>query len=296
MRKIDLNEKYIINPVYKFRSDIKRVVLSNNNSLYVNNYDHLQEEFSKSFVSIIHPLVAYLFSFFDGKTILKDTLKKLSKVLDMEEDKVLETFKIYIYNEDKVLYKISDKLCVPIPKNFIIKKGNLSERNVLENIDIDEMMKNELDLATLRYYIPNEILLMITNKCITDCVYCYANTKPKIRNPLNFERITELVKEAHSLGCRDFGLAGGEIFLYEKWDKLIELLHQYEYDPYISTKIPITEKEIKRLKELNVRRIQISLDTINPEILKKTLKVNLNYFEKIKHTLDLLKKMKLNSW
>ena len=289
MQNIDLNENYIINPAYKFRSDIKRIVLTNNNSLYVNNYDRINDEYTLSFSTIVHPLVAYLFSFFDGSKTLKDTIKSLSEALEVAEDKVLETFKMYVYNDEKIFYRMSDKHIAPIPKNFIIKKGNLEKRNLLENIDIEKMLDGDIDLTTMRYYIPNEMVLMVTNKCFTDCVYCYANTKPTVDKQLSFERIEELVKEAYSLGCRDFGLAGGDLFTYKNWDKLLELLHKHEYNPYISTKIPIGEKEIKRLKELNVEKVQISLDSINSTILSETLKVPLNYLEKMKHTFDLLK-------
>jgi len=242
MIQVDLNEKYIINPAYKFRSDIKRVVVTNNNSLYVNNYDHNDDNFTKNFSTILHPLVAYLFSFFDGKSSLKDTIQMLSDTLDISEDKVLETFIMYIENEDKIIYRMSEKYIALIPKNFIIKKGKLKERNLLEGINIDEILNIGVDMDTIRYYIPNEITLMITNKCLTDCVYCYANTKPTIKTPLSFERITEIVKEAHLLGCRSVELAGGDIFTYKNWYEVIELLNKYEYSPYISTKIPITEK------------------------------------------------------
>lgn len=293
MKNINLNEKYVINPAYKFRSDIKRIVLTNNNSLYVNNYDHVIDNITQSFSTIIHPLVAYLFSFFDGTMALKDTIKKLSEILETPEEKVLETFNIYIYNEEKVIYRLSEKHLAPIPKNFIIHKGQLKNRDLLKNIDIYEMLDNNIDLETTRYYIPNEITLMITNKCQTDCLYCYANTKIKVETPLSFKRIKEIVEEAHSLGCRSVELAGGDIFTYKNWDKIIKLLHEYEYSPYISTKIPITEKEVKRLKELNIEKIQISLDSVNPQILNHLLKVPLDYFEKMKNTLNLLRDYKI---
>ena len=279
----------MINPAYKFRNDIKRVVLTNNNSLHINIYDQVRKDFSSSFSTIMHPLVAYLFSFFDGSMTLNDTFKKISSITGKSEEAVKNSFISFINNSESLVYPMSDKFNAPIPINFIIQKGEHKSRELLKNIDIEEILK-DVDLERQRYYVPNEITLMVNNKCYTDCVYCYANTSKKITNPIPFERVKELIKEAHNLGCREFGIGGGEFFLYEHWFELLQVLFEHEYEPYISTKIPINEDTIKKLKQLHINKIQISLDSVNPQILKETLNAPLSYFDKMKQTLDLLQK------
>jgi len=79
------------------------------------------------------------------------------------------------------------KLPPVIPINFIIKKGENKSRELLKNIDIEDILK-DVDLERKRYYAPNEIALMANNKCYTDCVYCYANTSKKITNPIPFDK------------------------------------------------------------------------------------------------------------
>ena len=290
MKNIDINKHYVINPAYKFRSDIKRVVLTNNNSLYCNNYDHLCDDFTTNYAMIMHPMVAKLFSSFDGSRSFKDIAVELSEILAVPVPEVIETFSQYINNPEKVNYRLSDKHYAPIPKNFLIEKNNCPTRKLLSNADINKIISEGIDVETMRYYIPNEIMLMLTNKCMTNCVYCYADTKHQVKNHLSMERIKELITEAHILGCRDFGISGGDIFTYKRWPEIIDFLHQNEYNPYISTKIPISEKEIAQLKELGISKIQISLDSTNPLVLQKMLSVDLQYFEKMKNTFETLER------
>ncbi len=291
MNNIDLDKYYIINPGYKFKDDIKRIVLTNSNSLYFNDYYHIDDpNLSLSFSTIMHPIVAYMFAFFNGEMNLRDTITELSLAIDKPYDDVLSTFSLFIHNSEQQLYTLSKNLVAPIPKNFIIEKQDLPIRDLLGNIDIQKMLSAELDLNTFRNYVPNDVLLMVTNNCVTDCVYCYANRSHKVENPLTFERIKGLIEEAHSLGCKEFTVTGGDIFLYKKWEELLDVLHKHEYDPYLSTKIPIGEDIIIKLKERNIDKIQISLDTMDREVLKTMVKVSFPYLDKMKNTFDLLRK------
>ena len=227
MDNINLDKHYIINPAYKFKDDIKRIILTNNNTSYVNNSYFIEDDtLSSNFSSIMHPLVTYMFAFFNGEMSLKDTIMELSYAIDKPYNDVLHTFSLYIQNSEQQQYFLSKNIVTSIPKNFIIEKKNLPTRDLLDNIDISKMLSgSELDLGTIRNYIPNNILLMVTNNCMADCVYCYADTSHKVENPLTFERIKELIAEAHSLGCREFDI-GGDIFLYKNWAELSDVLHK----------------------------------------------------------------------
>jgi len=285
---IELNEKYIINPVYRFRSDIKRVILSNNKSMFFDNFDRSKDRsYSDSFLSILHPYVAYLFAFFNGELTLKDSISEISNIMGKPFESVLDVFSQYIENEEQKQYKMTPNRFAPIPINFIIKKGNGKTRNLLEGIDIEGMAKN-IDLETVRFNIPEEVTLMTTQKCLTDCIYCYANKEHKIEKSLSFSRIKELIEEANRIGCRDFGIGGGDFFMYKEWSDLLDVLHENDFNPYISTKIPITEKIIAQLREKGVKRIQFSIDTVNREKQKVMLKVPYSYFDKMEKTLRLL--------
>lgn len=290
MKNIDLNNYYQINPAYKFRSDIRRIVLTNSNSLFCDTYEHLWVNYSQNFSIIMHPVVALVFSKFDGRKTLADTIMDIADLVDDTFDNVLGTFKTYIYNDEEILYKLSEDYFAQIPKNFIIEKSDNSARDVLQGIDIQHILNNGIDLTTKRFYIPNEVYLMVTNNCQTDCVYCYADRKHRVKKFLDFNRVKELIVEAHKIGCRDFGIAGGDIFTYPHWPQLIDFLHQNEYNPYISTKIPIGEKEINMLKDLGVTKLQLSLDSICPDTLSQMIKVSGDYLQKMRDTILCLHK------
>jgi radical SAM protein with 4Fe4S-binding SPASM domain len=106
--------------------------------------------------------------------------------------------------------------------------------------------------------------------------------------------VKEIIKEAKELGMRQFDPCGGELLLYENWETLIKELIDAGYRPYISTKIPISENDIKKLKDLGQKEIQLSIDSIRGDELKNILKVDLNYIEKIKKTLKYLEKEKMD--
>ncbi|MBR3567173.1 MAG: radical SAM protein [Salinivirgaceae bacterium] len=286
---LEENSIYTINPAYKFKNDIKRVVVTNNNSIFCDAADD-SGEYTTSFAVVMHPYMAYIFSMFDGSKTIKDTLLCISNLLGIGYEETKETISQFVYNKEEIIYKITDEIYAPIPKNFIIKAECSVVRNLLEGIDLDEMIKNGVDIKTFRYYTPNEVYFMVNNKCVVNCEYCYADKTHKVTNPLDFDRVKELVVEAKKIGCRDFIIGGGEFFLYDKWSELIDILNENEFAPFISTKFPISEDIIKKLKSKKISRFQISIDTINKDEMKIMLNTNDNYCDQILKTLDLLKK------
>lgn len=288
---INEDNTYMVNPAYKFRSDIKRVVLTNSDSLIYSDMEFYDDNGGKVsfFKTIVHPLIAYLFTFFDGSKNFRNVIEEISAIVEQPYEMVKQSFIPFIENQEEFYYLINDNLYAPIPNRFLIlKTSDIPTRDLINKIDFESMMNN-LDLSTMRYYIPDSIDLMLTTKCITDCVYCYADKQP-VKNPLTFDRIVELIKEASELGCRDFGIIGGDVLLYEKWSSLINILHEYNYEPYLSTKTPLNENQILELKKAKIKRIQISIDTIKNNIAMEMLHVKKDYLDKLKQTLYLLNK------
>lgn len=80
---------------------------------------------------------------------------------------------------------------------------------------------------------------------------------------------------------RSFDITGGELFLYKHWEELLARLLDNGFNPYISTKCPIEPKTIKRLKELGIKRIQVSIDSIIKDELMKILNVNEDYSDRL---------------
>jgi radical SAM protein with 4Fe4S-binding SPASM domain len=285
-------EQLIFNEKYLLKSDKKRFILIKRASHDVfldPNESHPPEDVN----AIIHPLIALLFVLFDGRRTAKDIISEYSNILGVNEGHVSNFVKEILkgpvgQNKGKYL-KFADDYFY-IPRNIIV--ANDKGIKLEKNIDIKDFLipKNELDLHSLRNYSPIDCILEINFKCLTDCIYCYADRRKHIQCSIPIERLKEIIREARHIGMRTFDISGGELFLYDKWDILIKELQENDFKPYISTKIPISKQVIKKLKSLGVREIQLSIDSINENQLNKILKVDTGYWEKITQTLKCLEK------
>ena len=117
------------------------------------------------------------------------------------------------------------------------------------------------------------IRLSITDRCDFRCVYCMAEEMTFLpRNEvLSLEECARLVKVFVSLGVSKVRITGGEplvrknaLWLFEtigKLDGLNELV--------LTTNGSQLEKQAQDLKNTGVKRINISVDSLNPERFKK---------------------------
>ncbi|MCK4763040.1 MAG: radical SAM protein, partial [Candidatus Aminicenantes bacterium] len=280
------NETYILNPGYRLKKDKKRVILFNRDT------DETTSPVKDDFLGNVHPVYAILFSFFDGQNTLADVLKKSAALLSMDQEVVLKILSPLIENKDD-LHTDYDSHHFHFPENLLIKK---QENHKVEKYNIEDFFipKTELDLESWRLYSPIDILLMINTRCVTDCVYCYAQRDKNINLELPFERMKELIREAKNLSMRSFDMTGGEYFLYPKWEELLVELLSNGFIPYISTKSPLSMDTIKKLKNTGLNKIQISLDSIIEDELIKILNVGKNYHKEILDTLHNLDKEGFN--
>jgi radical SAM protein with 4Fe4S-binding SPASM domain len=107
------------------------------------------------------------------------------------------------------------------------------------------------------------------------------------------KRIKELIQEAKKMRLRAVDLCGGEVFLYKNWEILLQELVDNGFMPYISTKVPLNENTIRKIKEIGITGIQFSIDTLEKEILKKLLHVNNDYKNSLLNSLKLMKQYDL---
>lgn len=286
------NTTFVVNPAYKFRSDLTSVVVTNNDSLYFDVFDQ-NATAQKDFAWRIPPLIAYLFSFFNGTNTLGEAIAKISAFTDSTKEEALGAVQPFIGNkETKAITSLMKGAhrTFYLPKEFLVKSNPGSyTRDLLKNINIKSIQTN-FEIRSVRFNIPNEFTIMLNNKCLTDCIYCYADRHHNSIVPLSISRLTSLIEEARRLGCRSIELSGGEILLHESWYELVKLLLINEYFPLISTKIPVDEQVIEKMCDLGLNRIQISLDSTNPNILSSLLHVNNSYFNKMNRALQNLEK------
>jgi radical SAM protein with 4Fe4S-binding SPASM domain len=280
MKNEMLNGRYVFNPCYILRNDINRVVLTDSGK---SRYDKIG---NNNFAEFIHPIHAMFLSFFNGNKTLCENLKEISCFFSIEENRAYELAKQFIENKDSIVVEFDGNFYY-YPEKVLIEDKNGYQRNYcVEDFNITE----KLDFENQRYNIPVECTLVLNTTCVTNCIYCYADRHNSMKNQISFGKIQEIIAETKRLKFKNVDITGGELFLYEHWYELLELLYKNDYEPYLTTKVPIGEKEVSLLKKLNVEAIQISLDSIFAEDLEINLQVGEQYHQKILNTIDILNK------
>lgn len=281
-----MEEIYIFNPAYKLKNDKKRIILFNK-ELHSLSFEDVSD-----FVGFVHPLYAILFSLFDGERTVDRAKEDFSNLTGLSKEVVEKIISPLIENKEEI-GTYYDGHYFLFPKNVLVKKENTP---ISSSYTIDDFLipKKELDLESWRLYIPLDALLMINTKCMTDCIYCYADVRKRKDCKIPLERLKALIKEAKTLGMRSIDISGGEVFLYKHWEELLKELITNGFTPYISTKIPIDEGIIKKLKELGIKFIQLSIDTIFEEEIIKILNVKKGYLHKILETIKVLNENEFN--
>ena len=297
----DVTKKYYLNPIYIIRPDKNRAIISNAKNIDV--FSPLING-ETGFTWILNPLYAVIFSHFDGKTTLSETIEAISKELGMEYNEVLSMITPYINNKDKKIIRYAKNSTdqknnihynfFSIPRNFLIEVVNDKPRNDLYGKEHFYIKRDSWDFDTVRLYTPTGIILMLNNCCVTECVYCYANKKHTVQNALSTDRILELIEEASRIGILSFELGGGEALLHKDCYTIYSALFKAGYLPHVSTKIPITEEQIIKLKEVGFSQIQFSIDAWDSNTLMKMLDVDETYFVKLGKTLQLMEKHNIN--
>lgn len=295
--KLDPQKKYIFNQNYKLRSDLKRIVITNNDSDLTKSIDsyYRKSEYTSGFCWFMHPHIALFLNYFNGKETLQEVVNSMSKDFELTIEEVFQSIEPFVQNNETIYYHINElNIDFPIPKNCIIENNlDFFRADILNDINIDFILKN-FENKSNRCNIPNEMAIMISSKCYTSCIYCYVDKKREVEKYLDFKRIKEIISDAKSLKMRDCQIMGGDIFCYPKWYDLLVHLKKNGYSPYISTKYPLDENIIEKLSDLQIAQIQISLDSVNIESLKQILKVEEDYLQKIDNTLKLLQKYNIN--
>ena len=273
-----MEKTYYLNPDYILRNDLKRVILTSPDGEGVTTF--------------IHPLQAMILSFFDQPIEYSANIQRISENLNISESEIEDFLSKLINNSDKIWIGSGSTSC-HFPENVLIENPeNYSARGYHFR---DFLMNgNDLDLISKRFYIPIEATLMINSICHTDCAYCYADRNYKFDSKIPFEKLCEIIDEAKKLNFRKLDTSGGEFFLYHNWEKLLEKLIASGFNSSIPTKIPLSSEQIKKIKSLGLKQIQISLDSTNPENLARILNVPKNYWYQLDNTFKELEKSGLN--
>lgn len=116
--------------------------------------------------------------------------------------------------------------------------------------------------------------LSVTDRCDMRCFYCMPKGFNDFETPdhwLNFNEITQVIRCFAKLGVQSVRITGGEPLVRKNLAVLITKLNAIDEirDLSLSTNALQLQKNAKILKQSGVSRINVSLDTLQPERFKK---------------------------
>jgi cyclic pyranopterin phosphate synthase len=90
-------------------------------------------------------------------------------------------------------------------------------------------------------------------------------------NLLSFEELFLFIKVAIDEGVNKIRITGGEPLLREDLDKFIKMIYDYnpDIDLALTTNGYLLPQTAQKLKDAGLKRLNISLDTLKPEVAKK---------------------------
>lgn len=268
-----------LNPNYWLRQDGNRVILLGEKN---DNWE------SQEWLSFIHPYHAIMFSFFKGELPFEKELENCATFFNLPINRTRQIVSQYLNNPNSIKIRQKDGETIGFPKNVLLSSYSKFDNllNTAKYSTSDFEINGTPDYNRLRLQFPININFELTMKCYADCCYCYANRQLRDRAMVSFDVIKNLIKEAKDNRAYKFDINGGEVLLHPNIKEILSELTRNGYMPLVSTKMPINHDMLNHLKDVGLKKFQISLDSIDENILKKMICVPSGYLEKIYNTIN----------
>lgn len=215
----------------------------------------------------IPSLYGYILSHFQDPTNPADTILQISKKTGLQE-KLLLNFICKITNNRTSLKQKAGEYSFILPPQLLIevKENEKKRAKIFTEKDFNPFQK----YVSSRPSSPAAVTIMLTSKCHTDCIYCYADREKRV--DFSLERILYLIEDCYQTGVFKVTLSGGDIFAYKEWKLVFEKMHMCGYNSFISTKIPLKEEDLIFLINNGINELQFSLDSANSKDINNIIK------------------------
>jgi radical SAM protein with 4Fe4S-binding SPASM domain len=216
----------------------------------------------------IHPSAAVMVSLFDGQRTVGQVVEALSYAIGVSKEQARQSIIDFIARHSDALIP-GDSIAQAArrrydPRSFVIPSA-------------------DVDLSARRPGAPLSLVYSVTNDCVADCIYCYAERQRHGKGgpPLALPRVLEIVEEIAELQVPSVLVSGGDPFLHPHIVGILAAMIRRGIHVPISTKGELSEQLIGGLAEVGLNRLQVSIDTTNepthrmltrrPGLLGKTL-------------------------
>ena len=123
--------------------------------------------------------------------------------------------------------------------------------------------------------------ISITNRCNVNCIYCHHDGMLDSSSEMTPDEIYEICRIAKLIGVEKIRLSGGEPLVRPDIVEIVEKVASLDFrDISITTNGIFLDKYAQNLRDAGLDRINVSLDTLNPETYKNI--VGKNVLERVK--------------
>lgn len=127
--------------------------------------------------------------------------------------------------------------------------GLLNKAAFLKNLAVAKLFKKNIPLT---------VIFNLTDRCNLKCSYCYAGYYQRRKDELALERITAIIDELSTMGCRRISFGGGEPLLRQDIEEIIKRVKEKKMECVINSNGYLVKDKINILQKIDV--LCLSLD------------------------------------
>ncbi len=108
--------------------------------------------------------------------------------------------------------------------------------------------------------------ITLTNRCNVNCLYCHHDGMVSSKDEMTPDELYTICKIAKKIGVRKIRISGGEPLIRKDIVEIVEKISSLGFeDISMTTNGVLLEKYAQDLKDVGLDRVNVSLDTLNPE-------------------------------
>ncbi|HXN74520.1 MAG TPA: radical SAM protein [Candidatus Acidoferrales bacterium] len=125
---------------------------------------------------------------------------------------------------------------------------------------------------TVKRHLPWSVHVDLTYRCNERCIHCYLDHED--HGEMKTDEIKNVLEQLAQCGTLFLTLSGGEIFLRDDLFELLEFARSLHFDISLKTNALLIDAEhARKLRDLSVRRIQVSIYSAEPAVHDAITKV-----------------------
>ncbi len=135
--------------------------------------------------------------------------------------------------------------------------------------------------------IPLYCVWELTLQCNMNCLHCGSRAGKKRDNELTVDEAMIVADELAKLGCKQLSMIGGEVFLYQGWEKIARRLTDNKVLVNIITNgFLFGDKQVEEVRYANLTNVALSIDGM--EVNHNRIRNNSKSFERLCNTINRL--------